>query len=124
MKRPRVLIADDDPAIRALLEDLLRVDGFDVTGVADGEKALEALDLQTPDVVLLDVMMPGRSGFEVLRQIRAREDTKRTPVVMISAKRDEVSVWEGLSNGCDQYVTKPFDPTEVSSIVRRMLAGA
>ncbi|MFN2614434.1 MAG: response regulator transcription factor [Actinomycetota bacterium] len=123
MGKQTVLIADDDPVIVGLLVDVLEMDGYRAVGVEDGMRALEALDMQTPDLVILDIMMPGCSGIEVLRRLRARHETKYTPVVIVSAKRDEMSVWEGLSNGCDHYITKPFDPSELSSLVRRMLAA-
>jgi two-component system phosphate regulon response regulator PhoB len=120
---PTVLVADDDPAVLALMRDLLDLEDCDMVGVGvgDGQLAMEALDLSTLDLVILDVMMPRHSEIEVLRGIRARADTKGIPVVIVSAKRDEESVWLGLQTGCDHYVTKPFDPCELAAVIRRML---
>jgi DNA-binding response OmpR family regulator len=122
--RPSILIADDDPAIRALLTDILTLEGCHVIAVEDGERALEALELSQPDLVILDVMMPGRSGLEVLRVLRSRPETRCTPVLIVSAKCDDVSVWEGMRTGCDFYVTKPFDPSEVVHHVQSLLGAS
>ena len=119
--RPTVLVADDDPSVLALLTDVLELEDCNIVAVRDGTLALEALDIHTPDLVILDVMMPGRNGLEVLRNLRARPDMKMTPVLIVSAKRDDESVWEGMQEGCDYYITKPFDPSELVHHVRGLL---
>lgn len=121
MHTPTILVVDDDASVVSLMADLLEVDGFTVVGAPDGYAALRELDRMRPDLVILDVMMPGLSGLDVLRAIRSSAETKHTPVLIVSAKRDEVSIWDGLRNGCDVYVTKPFDPAELTVAVRRLL---
>lgn len=119
--RPTVLIADDDPHIVALLKDLIELEGCTPVAATDGERALEALELGTPDLVILDIMMPKCSGLDVLRRMREQPETRRTPVLILSALRDDRSILEGVRSGCDAYVTKPFDPAEVADLMRRLL---
>ncbi len=116
--KPRVLIADDEAKIRELLAGYFEAEGFDVTMARDGDEALRAARESSPDVVLLDVMMPGIDGIEVLRRLRADSDVY---VIMLTARSDEVDKVVGLSVGADDYVTKPFSPRELVARTRAVL---
>src|SRR5512133_2195167 len=104
----KVLIADDEPNIVTSLEYLMQKKGFEVKIARNGDEALALVESFLPDVVLLDVMMPRKSGYEVCQQIRERPDWQHIKVVMLSAKGREAEVNKGLSLGADSYVTKPF----------------
>ena len=114
----RVLVVDDDTALAEMLGIVLRGEGFDTTVCGDGAQALEAFRASRPDLVLLDVMLPGRDGIEVCRQIRAESGV---PIVMLTAKTDTVDVVLGLESGADDYVVKPFKPKELVARVRARL---
>ena len=114
----RVLVVDDDTALAEMLGIVLRGEGFDTSFCADGSLALEAFRASRPDLVLLDVMLPGRDGIEVCRQIRAESGV---PIVMLTAKTDTVDVVLGLESGADDYVVKPFKPKELVARVRARL---
>jgi two-component system, OmpR family, response regulator MtrA len=114
----RVLVVDDDPALAEMLGIVLRGEGFEPSFVADGDAALGAFRREKPDVVLLDLMLPGTDGIEVCRQIRAESGV---PIVMLTAKSDTVDVVKGLESGADDYVVKPFKPKELVARVRARL---
>lgn len=114
----RVLVVDDEPNIRAVLRGYLEADGFVVDEAADGEQALAAMASRPADVVLLDVMLPGVNGLEVLRKLRQGGDAF---VVVVSARTEEVDRLLGLGLGADDYITKPFSPREVVARVKAML---
>jgi two-component system response regulator MtrA len=116
--RGRVLVVDDDTALAEMLGIVLRGEGFDTSFCGDGGQALEAFRASRPDLVLLDVMLPGRDGIEVCRQIRAESGV---PIVMLTAKTDTVDVVLGLESGADDYVVKPFKPKELVARVRARL---
>jgi DNA-binding response OmpR family regulator len=121
MKR-KILIADDEPNILVSLEYLMQREGFEVLLARDGDEALAQLQAARPDLVLLDVMMPGRSGFEVCQALRADEALKHTLVVMLTAKGRETDVAKGLGVGADAYITKPFSTRALVQAVRDLLA--
>lgn len=112
MKR-KVLIADDEPNIVTALEFLLKRSGYEVRTVTNGGEALAALEADRPDVVLLDIMMPVKSGYEVCQRMRERPEWRDIKIVMVSAKGREAEVSKGLSIGADLYVTKPFSTQEL-----------
>lgn len=116
----RVLVVDDDTALAEMLGIVLRGEGFEPSFVADGDKALAAFRETKPDLVLLDLMLPGRDGIDVCRQIRAESGV---PIVMLTAKSDTVDVVVGLESGADDYVIKPFKPKELVARVRAGCAG-
>lgn len=120
---PHILVVDDEPSVLAMVRMVLELEGHVVETVDDGEQALAALDLATFDLVLLDVMMPGLSGFEVAREIRARRDFGNVPVVFVSAKAEREDIWTGWQLGADSYLTKPFDTDELVSEVCRVLGN-
>jgi DNA-binding response OmpR family regulator len=113
----RILWADDDPMIRSVMATNLEAEGFDVQTVADGDAAYEAAVVYCPDILVLDIMMPGRDGYTVLRDLRLNPATAAVPVVLLSAKATDAEVWEGWKAGADYYITKPFDPTELTSFI-------
>src|SRR6188768_2831056 len=113
--RARVLVVDDDPALAEMLGIVLRSEGFLPSFVADGERALAAFREARPDIVLLDLMLPGMSGIDVCRAIRAEAGV---PIVMLTAKSDTVDVVLGLESGADDYVVKPFKPKELVARIR------
>src|SRR5690242_17461151 len=116
--RARVLVVDDDPALAEMLGIVLRSEGFLPSFVADGERALGAFRDARPDIVLLDLMLPGMSGIDVCRGIRAESGT---PIIMLTAKSDTVDVVLGLESGADDYVVKPFKPKELVARMRARL---
>ena len=114
----RVLVVDDDPALAEMLGIVLRGEGFEPSFVADGDTALRAFHETKPDLVLLDLMLPGTDGIDVCRQIRAESGV---PIVMLTAKSDTVDVVLGLESGADDYIVKPFKPKELVARVRARL---
>lgn len=117
----KVLIADDEPNIVMSLEFLMRHAGFEVRSAGDGEQALREAASFRPDVILLDVMLPLRDGFEVCEHIRADSALKDTKVVMLTAKGRDVEMAKGLALGADLYITKPFATRELVASVRRLV---
>ncbi len=118
----KVLIADDEPNIVTSLEYLMQKKGFEVKIASNGDEALALVESFLPDVVLLDVMMPRKSGYEVCQQIRERPEWQQIKVVMLSAKGREAEVNKGLSLGADSYVTKPFSNQELIAKIEGLLA--
>jgi DNA-binding response OmpR family regulator len=118
----KVLIADDEANIVAALEFLLRRNGYEVMSAQNGEEALRGIESFAPDLVLLDVMMPRISGYEVCRRMRERPEWRHIKIVMLSAKGREAEVSKGVSLGADLYVTKPFSNTELLGRVGELLA--
>jgi DNA-binding response OmpR family regulator len=121
---PRILVADDDPVILRLLQVNFRLEGFQVETAAHGEEALAKAREVLPDLILLDVMMPGLDGWEVARQLKEQEDTAAIPVIFLSARAQDEDRRRGMSLGVVEYVTKPFDPGQLVETVRRALATA
>jgi DNA-binding response OmpR family regulator len=121
--RFRVLVVDDDPVIVRLLEVNFRLEGFHVRTASNGEEALEKAADERPDVVVLDVMMPGLDGWEVCARLREDPKMADVPVVFLSARAQDDDRSHGYALGIMEYVTKPFDPADLIEIVRRHLAG-
>ena len=119
----KVLIADDEPNIVAALEFLLRRRGYDVRVATNGEEALAQVESYVPDVVLLDVMMPIKSGYEVCQRMRERPDWQHIKIVMLSAKGREAEVSKGVSLGADLYITKPFSTQDLIEAIDGFFAG-
>lgn len=115
---PTILIADDEPEIVDLLRDYLEADGFTVLGVGDGDAAVAAVASQEVDCIVLDVMMPGKTGFEACRLIREQRDV---PILFLSARQSDVDKIRGLGLGGDDYIGKPFSPGEVVARVKAVL---
>ncbi|GAB2911834.1 two-component system response regulator MtrA [Rhodococcus aerolatus] len=116
--KQRILVVDDDAALAEMLTIVLRGEGFEPFVVADGSLALDAVHAHDPDLVLLDLMLPGMNGIDVCRAVRAESGV---PIVMLTAKTDTVDVVLGLESGADDYVMKPFKPKELVARVRARL---
>ena len=114
----RVLVVDDEPHIRTVLRGYLEAEGFAVSEAADGEAAISQVRQYAPDLMLLDVMLPGIDGLEVLRRVRTFGDVY---VILVTARSEEVDKLVGLGVGADDYVTKPFSPREVTARVKAVL---
>ncbi|MCG7278815.1 response regulator transcription factor [Corynebacterium imitans] len=119
--QPKILVVDDDPAINEMLTIVLEAEGFDTSSVQDGAEAVEAFHTYDPDLVLLDLMLPGVNGIDICREIRR---TSAVPIVMLTAKTDTVDVVLGLESGADDYITKPFKPKELIARIRARLRRA
>ena len=117
----RVLIADDEPNLVAALEYLLQQGGYEVLIARNGDEALALLDQRVPDLVLLDVMMPRKSGYEICSRIRSQPEWRHIKVIMLSAKGRDAEVNKGLTLGADLYVTKPFSTRELMAKIDRLL---
>ena len=113
-----ILVVDDNPKIVEVLEAYLRADGFDVITAADGPAALAAVETRTPDLALLDIMLPGIDGLELTRRFQRDHDL---PVILVTARVDEIDRLIGLEVGADDYISKPFSPREVVARVRAVL---
>lgn len=118
-----VLVVDDEPNILLSLEFLVRQAGFDVRVARDGEAALSAIAENQPDLVLLDVMMPNRDGYDVCQTIRSDPRLKDVKIIMLTAKGREVEREKGIALGADDYITKPFSTREVIEKVRQYLGA-
>ena len=117
----KILIADDEPNIVAALEFLLKRDGYEVHVAHNGDEALKLVEDCAPDLVLLDVMMPVRSGYEVCKRIRERADWRHIKIIMLSAKGRDAEVNKGLTIGADLYVTKPFSTRDLMHKISQLL---
>jgi two-component system phosphate regulon response regulator PhoB len=119
--QPQILLVEDEPAQREVLAYNLEAEGFDVRRAENGEEALLLVAEALPDLVILDWMMPLLSGIEVCRQLKTREDTRHIPVIMLSARSEEVDTVRGLETGADDYVVKPYSMRELMARVRTQL---
>ncbi len=119
--QPSVLLVEDEPAQREVLRYNLEAEGFRVVQAESGDEGLLLLREEAPDVIVLDWMLPGVSGIEVCRQIKTRQETRSTPVIMLSARSDEVDKVRGLETGADDYVVKPYSVLELMARVRAQL---
>ena len=119
--RPLVLLVEDEPAQRAVLSYNLEAEGFEVQTADNGEDALQLIAETPPDLILLDWMMPHVSGIEVCRRLKARPETRGIPIIMLSARSEEVDKVRGLETGADDYVIKPYSVTELMARLRAHL---
>jgi two-component system response regulator MtrA len=115
---PRILVVDDDTALAEMIGIVLRTEGFEPIFCSDGGEAVEAFRASNPDLVLLDLMLPGMDGIEVATRIR---EESGTPIIMLTAKSDTADVVKGLESGADDYVVKPFNPKELVARIRTRL---
>lgn len=120
----RVLIVDDEPNIVISLEFLVKRQGYEVEVAADGEAALEACARRAPDVVVLDVMLPKMSGFEVCQRLRADPRWREVKILMLTAKGRETEIAKGMRLGANLYVTKPFSTRDLVADLQRLLGDA
>lgn len=115
---PKILVVDDDPAINEMLTIVLEAEGFQTSSVTDGAEAVQTFHSFGPDLILLDLMLPGMNGIDICREIRKES---AVPIVMLTAKTDTVDVVLGLESGADDYITKPFKPKELVARIRARL---
>ena len=120
-RNARVLVVDDEPDITALVVYHLAKSGYRVSTAATGQEALKAASNERPDVVVLDLMLPGISGYDVLQELREREETRDVGVILLTSRKEEADRVRGLSQGADDYLTKPFSPQELSLRVAALL---
>ncbi len=119
----RVLVVEDSPAQREMISGLLKESGLEVSSVSDGVEALEAIQGQRPDLVVLDIVMPRMNGYEVCRRLKADPATQAMPIVMCSSKGEEFDRYWGIRQGADAYIAKPFQPQELVGTIKQLLRG-
>jgi len=115
------MIVDDDAFIRRPLEFMLREEGFEPVVAVDGDQCLAGVDERAPDLIILDVMMPGRDGFDVCRELKQRPETAAIPVILLSARGREHDRERGLSLGAAEFMTKPYSPSNLLRRIRELL---
>jgi DNA-binding response OmpR family regulator len=116
-----VLVVDDDPVILKLLEVNFEMEGFTVIVAHDGEEGIEVARRDAPDLIVSDIMMPKKSGLELVTELKGDPDTSDIPIILLSAKAQNADVRSGLDAGADDYVTKPFEPLDLVERVNRLL---
>ena len=119
----KILVVDDDASVRALLRDVLECEGHDVEMAPDGFAALRAVSRARPDCVVLDVIMPGLDGHEVLARLRQLDGGPSLPVIMLTGAADDANAWRAWSGGVDYFLGKPFDPTELLGYLDYLFAS-
>jgi len=119
-KQKKILVVDDERHIVRLVQVNLERTGYQVVTAFDGKEALKKVESDKPDLIVLDVMMPHMDGFEVLKRLKADDKTKNIPVVMLTAKAQDADVFRGWASGVDCYLTKPFNPIELLTFVKRI----
>ena len=119
----KILVCDDERHIVRLIQVNLEKQGWQVVTAYDGKEGLEKIRAEKPDLCVLDVMMPYMDGFEVLKSLRREPETESLPVIMLTAKAQDKDVFEGYHYGADMYLTKPFNPAELVSFVKRIAQG-
>lgn len=124
MSRKKILVTDDDPRNRKLQETLLRSQGYEVRSVDSGHAALAAIAAEPPDLILLDLMMPGMDGFEVVRKLKSDAATREIPIVMVTALDDSGSRARLATAGVSEVISKPVDRWALQALVGRLLGGA
>ncbi|MBM4467800.1 MAG: response regulator [Chloroflexi bacterium] len=117
----KVLVVDDEPGVIEIVRANLEWEGFTVSEASDGLEALEQVRAEAPDLVILDVMLPGLDGWGVLERIEANPETAGLPVIMLTVKDTDADIVRGLEGGAVEYVTKPFDPVGLAQLVRLLL---
>lgn len=118
----KALIVEDDPDARKVLSLILKLDGYQIHSAPGGQEALTLLAELVPDVILLDVMMPGMDGYQVCQWVRSNPATRQVPVIMLSGKADPESVARGMEVGADEYLAKPITPSNLTKQVKAVLA--
>lgn len=118
---PKILIVDDSATDRALIREALEPEGFDITSASDGESAIQSVADLKPDVVLLDVVMPGENGFKICRRLKKSAEGSPPRIVLITSKDGESDKFWGMKQGADAYLTKPFENAELVRTVKQFL---
>ncbi len=117
----KVLVVEDSPPQREMISSLLKDSGLSVTSAGDGIEALEQIQQDRPDIVVLDIVMPRMNGYELCRRLKDNPKTKELPIVMCSTKGEEFDRYWGMRQGANAYIAKPFQPQELVSTVRKLL---
>jgi two-component system alkaline phosphatase synthesis response regulator PhoP len=123
MPGKRIMAVDDERHIVRLIQVNLERAGFQVVTAFDGPDALKKVEADKPDLIVLDVMMPRMDGFEVLKRLQANPETRGIPIIMLTAKAQDADVFRGWASGVSAYLTKPFNPLELITFVKRILSG-
>jgi two-component system alkaline phosphatase synthesis response regulator PhoP/two-component system response regulator VicR len=123
MPGKKIMAVDDERHIVRLIQVNLERSGYQVVTAFDGPDALKKVETDRPDLIVLDVMMPKMDGFEVLKRLQANPETREIPVIMLTAKAQDADVFRGWASGVSAYLTKPFNPLELITFVRRILSG-
>jgi twitching motility two-component system response regulator PilH len=116
-----VLIVDDSPTVRHMVAEQLRKSGFNVVEAIDGEEAIAKIQTSLPDLVVTDIVMPRKNGYELCRWLKSEPNTKDIPVIMCTSKSEEFDVYWGMKQGADAYVTKPYHPPDLIDVVKKLL---
>jgi len=119
----KIMAVDDERHIVRLIQVNLERAGYQVVTAFDGPEALKKVDTEKPDLIVLDVMMPKMDGFEVLKRLQANPESREIPIIMLTAKAQDADVFRGWSSGVSAYLTKPFNPLELITFVKRILSG-
>jgi two-component system, OmpR family, alkaline phosphatase synthesis response regulator PhoP len=122
MKRKKILLVDDSRTSLFMEQMILKKHPYDLIMAGDGAEAVAKAESEAPDLILMDVVMPRMNGFEAVRALRAREATKRIPVIMVTTRGEGPNVEQGFESGCNDYLTKPIDPAALLAKVRDLLA--
>jgi CheY-like chemotaxis protein len=120
----KVLVCDNEEVLRALVRAALAPEGYDIVEAKDGDESVELARSVDPDLIVLDMMMPGRTGLEVLEELRGEERFAETPVVMLTARTQEADRESASTAGADRFLPKPFSPVELASVVEELLGGS
>lgn len=116
-----VLLVEDSQSTREVMTELLKKKGLKVQSAPDGEKALELISQMTPDIVVLDIILPKMNGYEVCRQIKSNPKTKEVPVIICSSKKEDFDRYWGMKQGADAYISKPFQASELVATIKQLL---
>jgi two-component system alkaline phosphatase synthesis response regulator PhoP/two-component system response regulator VicR len=122
-RQRKILVVDDERHIVRLIQVNLERSGYQVVTAFDGKEALKKVEAERPDMVVLDVMMPHMDGFEVLKHLQANVATREIPVIMLTAKAQDADVFQGWASGVSAYLTKPFNPVELITYVKRIFSS-
>ena len=117
----KILVIEDYPATVEMMENILSMEGYKIVTAADGPSGLEKVSAEKPDLILLDVMMPEMSGFDVCQKLKSDKKTSKIPIIIVSVRASEDSINRGKKVGADEYIPKPFDPFKLIEIVKKYL---
>jgi len=123
MSKKKVLVVDDSPTAMFMVTTILKREPYDLVKAHDGQEAIEVAAAERPDLILMDVVMPRKTGFEACRELKQREDTKSIPVILVTTRGEGENVEAGFESGCNDYVTKPINAQELLAKVRDHIAG-
>ena len=123
MSKKKVLVVDDSPTAMFMVTTILKREPYDLVKAHDGQQAIEVAAAERPDLILMDVVLPRKTGFEACRELKQREDTKSIPVILVTTRGEGENVEAGFESGCNDYITKPINAQELLAKVRDHIAG-